>query len=92
MGLPQGGYREGGTVARTAKVRATVVDVPAAGRPGEGTPGCGQRVTLTEGPVMAGLIPRAAALLIHYRNRILRPFFHPPPGNRCWRGRSTRLL
>jgi hypothetical protein len=48
-------------VARTAKVRATVAPAPAAGQPGEGTPGCGQRVILLEGSGMTGLIPRAAA-------------------------------
>ena len=39
-GRPPGGYREGGTVARTAKVRATVVHAPATGgQPGTGAPG-----------------------------------------------------
>jgi hypothetical protein len=59
-GRPPGGYREGGTVARTAKVRTTVVHASAR-RPGTGSPGCGQRVILLCGSVMAGLIPRAAA-------------------------------
>jgi hypothetical protein len=46
-----GGYRERGTVARTAQVRATVV--PAPGRwSGTGTPGGTQRVMLTEGSVI----------------------------------------
>jgi hypothetical protein len=44
----------GAARARTAKVRATVADAPAARRRGEGTPGCGQRVMLIEGSGMAG--------------------------------------
>ena len=60
-GRPPGGYREGGTVAGTAKVRATVAPPPAAGQPGEGMPGCAQRVMLTGGSVMGWLVPPAAA-------------------------------
>jgi hypothetical protein len=56
-----GGYREGGTVARTATVRATVAGAPAAGYPGEGVPGGGQHVMLTDRSGMAGVVPRAAA-------------------------------
>ena len=63
-GRPWGGCREGGTVARTAKVRAAVAPAPPiGGQPGEGTPGCGQRVIPLEGSVMTWLIPRAAAFL-----------------------------
>jgi len=63
-GRPRGGCREGGTVARTAKVRAAVAPAPPiGGQPGEGTPGCGQRVIPLEGSVMTWLIPRAAAFL-----------------------------
>ena len=52
-GPAPGGYREGGTVARTATVRAPVVHAPAAGRrPGTGTRGCAQRVMLTGGSVI----------------------------------------
>ena len=52
-GRPPGGYREGGTVARTATVRATVAPAPAPGRrPGTGTPGRAQRVMLTGGSVI----------------------------------------
>ena len=90
-GRPPDGYREGGTVPRTAKVRATVVHAPDAGQPGEGTPGCAQRVTLIEGSVMGWLVPPAAAFSAHYRNRVLRAFFHSLPGNRCWQGRAARL-
>ena len=61
-GRPLGGYREGGTVARIAKVRATVVPAPATGgQPGSGVPACGHRVMVTEGSVMAWLVPPAAA-------------------------------
>jgi hypothetical protein len=48
------GYREGGSVARAARAHATVAPALAAGQPGEGIPGCGQRVMLLEGSVMAG--------------------------------------
>jgi hypothetical protein len=58
----RGGCR-GGTMARTAKVRATVIDAPAAGYPGEGAPGSAHRVLLTDRSGMAGLVPRAAAFL-----------------------------
>ena len=61
-GRPPGGYREGGTVARTAKVRATVVPAPATGgQPRTGVPACGQRVTLIDRSVMAWSVPYAAA-------------------------------
>jgi hypothetical protein len=47
----EGRYREGGTGARTATVRAPVG--PALGRrPGTGTPGCARRVALSEGSVI----------------------------------------
>jgi len=63
-GRPPGGYRKAGTVARGARARATVV--PAASRrPGTGAAPLGQRVILVKGSGMAGLIPRAAAPLIH---------------------------
>lgn len=64
-GRPRGGYREGGTVARTAKVRAPVVRAPAARQAGEGTPGCAQRVMLSEGSVMGWLVPPAADFSAH---------------------------
>jgi len=61
-GRPPGGYREGGTVARIAKVPATVVPVPASGgQPGTGVPARGQRVMVAEGSVMGWLVPPAAA-------------------------------
>ena len=91
-GRPRAGYREGGTVARTAKVRATVVHAPDAGQAGEGTAGCAQRVMLSEGSVMGWLVPPAADFSAPYRNRVLRTFFHSLPGSSCWRGRAARLL
>jgi hypothetical protein len=49
-GRPPGGYREGCTVAPTAKVRATGVHAPDADRrPGTGAPGCARRIMLTGG-------------------------------------------
>jgi len=76
-GRPRGGCREGGTVARTAKVRATVAPAPAAGQPGEGTPGCGQPVILLEGSVMTGLIPRAAAFSLTLHKSGFEGLFSP---------------
>jgi hypothetical protein len=74
-GRPPGGYHEGGTVVRTATVRATVVHAPAPGRPpGTGTPGGAQRVTLAGGSVIGrSLAPPGFPL--HYRNRVFGAFF-----------------
>jgi len=53
-GRPPGGYRVTGTVASTAKVRAATAPAPAAWQPGQGMPGCGQRVMLLGGSVIVG--------------------------------------
>jgi hypothetical protein len=90
--LGRAGYREGGTAACTAKVRAGVVPAPAGRQPGGGAPARWQRVMLTGELVISGFVPRAAALLTHYINPVPRVFFHAFPRNGCWRGRAARLL
>jgi hypothetical protein len=80
-GRPRAGYRVGGTVA----------PAPAAGEPGEGMPGCAQRVMLLDGFVMAGwsrVLPHCSPIT---EIRISEPFLLTPR-NRCWRGGDTRLL
>ena len=83
-GRPPGGYREGGTGARTATVRAPVAHAPAPGRrPGTGSPGCARRVILTGGSVIGrSLMP--SGFPSHYRNRVFGAFFRSASRKRCW--------
>jgi hypothetical protein len=39
-----------------------------------------------------GLTDPLCRFSAYYRNPVLRAFFHALPGNRCWRGRTARLL
>jgi hypothetical protein len=83
-GRPPGGYREGGTGARTATVRAPVAHAPAPGRrPGTGSHGCARRVILAGGSVIGrSLMP--SGFPSHYRNRVFGAFFRSAPRKRCW--------
>ena len=79
-------------MARTAKVRATVVHAPAAGgQPGTGAPGL-RAARYADRRICHRLAPFASWFSIHYRNPVFGAFFHAPPGNSCWRGRTRRLL
>lgn len=78
------------TMVRTAQARTIVAHAPDVGRQsGAGVPACGRRVVVTGELVMGGLVPRAAVLLTHSMNPVSKAFFHPLPGNRCWRARTA---
>lgn len=75
QGRPPGGYRKGGTVARATVVAA------ASWQPGTGAAALGQRVVLMKCSGMAGLVPRADALLTHLH----KSGFECPFSPRCRR-------
>jgi hypothetical protein len=88
-GRARAGHREGGTAARARAAPATVVLALCAGRqPDEGVPVCRQRAALPEGPVMAGLAPRAAACPLLQKSGFQDPFSRPPE-NRLVRDRHA---
>ncbi len=92
-GRPWAGHREGGTVARAARARATVAPASSAGgQPGEGMPAFRQRAALSGGCVMGGAGPACRRFVRYFRNRVFRAFFHVPLENRFRRGGSASYV
>ena len=86
------GHHEGGTVARTRAVRATVAPAPCdGGQPDEGMSACTQRAAPLQGSVMAGW-PRVSPFCPLLQKSDFRGLFSRAPGNRLGRDRDTRIV
>ena len=89
-GQPWAGHREGGTVARARAARATVaLALRAGGQTVEGVLACRQRAALSEGSVMDGLAPLAAALFATTEIRFSGAFHALPENRLCKCGRPS---